>query len=104
VILPLQVYQVDLVRVEGAPFLLINRVNLAGVPVAIIHIHGVASTKLVKKQLGSLSLLIGKLLDLSCTGGGSALIKLAGTAGISAYAWVESSEERLEMDILSKLW
>ena len=103
-ILPLQVYQVDLVRVEGAPFLLINRVNLAGVPVAIIHIHGVASTKLVKKQLGSLSLLIGKLLDLSCTGGGSALIKLAGTAGISAYAWVESSEERLEMDILSKLW
>jgi hypothetical protein len=72
--------------------------------VAVIHIHRVARAELVKKQFGSLSLLIGKLFDLSSTGGGSALIKLACTAGISAYAWVESSEEGLEVDILSKLW
>jgi hypothetical protein len=49
-------------------------------------------------------LLIGKLLDLSSTGGSGALIKLACAAGISAYTWVESSEEGLEVNILSKLW
>lgn len=71
---------------------------------AVIHIHRVARAELVKKQLGSLSLLIGKLLDLSSTGGGGALIKLACAAGISAYTWVESSKKGLEVDILSKLW
>ena len=103
VVLPLQVNHVDLVRVEGAPLLLIERVNLTGFPVTVIHIHGVARAELVEEQLGSLSLLVGKLFDLSGTGSGGTLIKLASTASISANAWIESSEEGLEVDIFSEL-
>jgi hypothetical protein len=68
-----------------------------------MHIHGVASAELVEEQLGRLSLLVGKLLDLCGTGGGGALIKLASAASISANAWIESSEEGLEVDIFSEL-
>jgi hypothetical protein len=59
--------------------------------------------KFVEELLRGLSLLIGKLGDLSGTCGSGGLVHLSGFSGISRDTGVETREEGLEVYILAEL-